>query len=175
MALPCRQLPVTGSCLAVRGRERAVLGGVGPELRGVPALRGGTCDELYACQRACVVALRGRGVELCHRLVTRVSGLVARERGKISEVGDLVAPLGNLQTPRSGLITLTGGAPADVTTEFVRSPRHARGEIVIACGLVAIGGELVTLRARLIGVSGCLIGIGQCLVGLAGGLLARGK
>jgi hypothetical protein len=159
MALPCRQLTVTGSTLAVLGGERAVLGGLRPELRGVLALRGGTHQKLYARQRACVLVLRRRGVELCHRLVTRGSGLVTREGSEISEFRDLVPPLGDTQAPCRGLITFAGGALPDITAEFVRSSGHAGQEIVIAGGLVAIGGKLVALRACLISVCGCLIGV----------------
>jgi hypothetical protein len=114
-------------------------------------------------------------LELCHRQVPGIGGLVACECRKISEVRDCIALLGDPQTLSGSVFALPGGALADITAELVSGPIESRCEIVITGGLVAIGRGLVAFRACLIVLRAAVIGIRERLVSLAGALIAVGE
>jgi hypothetical protein len=175
LALPGRLLPVPAACFAILGCEQAVAGCLRAVLCGALALLGGLGHDFDAAECPCALLPPGRRVELGHRQVPGVSGLVAGESRKISEVRDRVALLGDPQTLTCGLRALRGGALTDATAEFVSCPIDTGCEIVIAGGLVAVGGDLVALRAGLIAFRGAVTSDRERLVSLACGLIALGQ
>jgi len=158
--------------LAVLRCEQAVAGYLRAVLCGALALLRGAGDELETGERTCALVLIGGGVELRHRQIPGVGGLVAGQCGQIPEPRDRVALIGYVQTVPGGQFTLPSRALADTTAELVSCPIDAGCEIVIAGGLVAGGRDLVELRTGLIVLRGALIGIGERLISLAGSLIA---
>ncbi len=105
-----------------------------------------------------------------------VCGLVARDSGDITCVGDRVSLLGGIHPRLRGLFALMGRTPPDVAVEVVRRRVGAALlELAVAGGLVAVGRELVEVGARLVAVRARLIAVRQGLVAVGASLIEVGE